>query len=332
MSCSRLHLPVFGLIFSLLLAGCNRDSPPEKAMTISEGWPKAISSRYGDITLNAPPKRIVSTSVSITGTLLAIDAPIIASGGTGPNTAIADANGFFKQWNHVAYEREIKSLYQGKANAETIAKEKPDLIIVSATGGDSEVKLYEQFASIAPTVVINYDDKSWQALARLLAAITDREKQAEAAIQTFETKLAELKTRIHLPPQPVSAMVYYGDDRGGNFWTNDSAQGGILNALGFTLSPLPEAFKNNHQMGVRKDIVPVNGENFADAITGHSILLFSADDAMVEQMKRNKFIAHLPAIQQGLVFPMGNDSFRLDYYSAMNLLATLDTTFREQVL
>ncbi|QMV14160.1 Ferrienterobactin-binding periplasmic protein precursor [Vibrio spartinae] len=329
---SRLSFFLLGIILSTLMTGCNdhtTNQPSETTLTIAEGWPKTIVSRYGKVTLNAPPQRIVSTSVSITGTLLTIDAPLIASGGSRPNTHVADQNGFFYQWNQVAYARGVKPLYQGVANAEAVAKQKPDLIIVSATGGDSALKLYRQFSTIAPTLVINYDDKSWQTLARLLASITDREKQAESAITKFDTKLTALRARISLPPQPVSALVYYGDNRGGNFWTNDSAQGQILNALGFTLSPLPDALKNNHQMGQRQDIVPVNGENFADAITGRSVLLFAADESLIKQVKHNKFIAHLPAISQGNVFAMGNDSFRLDYYSAMNLLVTLDETFSQ---
>ncbi len=326
----RLTTFTLSLLLTTLLAGCNGASDPEnKAITISEGWPKSISDSYGTIELEKPPKRIVSTSVSITGTLLAINAPLIASGGTRPNTKVSDENGFFKQWNHIAYDRGVKPLYQGVASAEAVAKQKPDLIIVSATGGDSAVKLYKQFSTIAPTLVINYDDKSWQELARLLASITNQETESESTILEFKTKLSSLKNKLTLPPQPVSALVYYGDGRGGNFWTRESAQGRILSALGFTISPLPEALKDNHQMGKRKDIVPVNGEKFADAITGNSVLLFAADDSTAQQVKNNKFIAHLTPVKQGYVYSMGNDSFRLDYYSSMNLLSTLESSFSQ---
>ncbi len=32
----------------------------------------------------------------------------------------------------------------------------PDLILISATGGDSALALYDQLSAIAPTLVINY--------------------------------------------------------------------------------------------------------------------------------------------------------------------------------
>ncbi len=99
-----------GLLFLTLLSACNDatiSDQQSKPLTVSDGWPKKITSSYGDITLTSPPKRIVSTSVSITGTLLAIDAPVIASGGTLANSPVADKDGYFYQWRSVANERTL---------------------------------------------------------------------------------------------------------------------------------------------------------------------------------------------------------------------------------
>ena len=317
---------------SVYLTGCSNEQVENNESTnrieISSGWPKVISTRYGDVTINKPPKRIVSTSVTLTGTLIAIDAPVIASGGTYANSIVADDIGYFRQWAEIAKQKKVTSLYQGEANAESVAKQKPDLIIISATGGDSALKLHEQFSSIAPTLVINYDDKSWQALAVLLGEIVDREFEAKSIIKQFDEKLKQTREVISLPPQPVTAMAYYGDNRGGNIWTADSAQGNLLMSLGFSLSAIPEHLKDNHIMGVRKDIVPVNGENFADAITGQSLLLFPANEKVVDRVYNNKFLALLPAVKNEQTYAMGNDTFRLDYYSSMNLLDTVESLFR----
>ncbi|MGQ7115120.1 Fe2+-enterobactin ABC transporter substrate-binding protein, partial [Escherichia sp. TWPC-MK] len=48
-------------------------------------WPRQITDSRGTHTLESQPQRIVSTSVTLTGSLLAIDAPVIASGATTPN-------------------------------------------------------------------------------------------------------------------------------------------------------------------------------------------------------------------------------------------------------
>ncbi|ETD64830.1 Fe2+-enterobactin ABC transporter substrate-binding protein, partial [Escherichia coli] len=110
-------------------------------------------------TLESQPQRIVSTSVTLTGSLLAIDAPVIASGATTPNNRVADDQGFLRQWSDVAKERKLQRLYIGEPNAEAVAAQMPDLILISATGGDSAMPLYDQLSTIAPTLIINYDDK-----------------------------------------------------------------------------------------------------------------------------------------------------------------------------
>ena len=127
-------------------------------------WPRQITDSYGTHTLPSQPLRIVSTSVTLTGSLLAIDAPVVASGATTPNNRVADAQGFLRQWGDIAKQRKVARLYIGEPSAEAVAAEMPDLILISATGGDSALALYDQLSAIAPTLIINYDDKSWQAL------------------------------------------------------------------------------------------------------------------------------------------------------------------------
>lgn len=58
-------------------------------------WPRQITDSHGVHMLDSKPTRIVSTSVTLTGSLLAIDAPVIASGATTPNNRVADAQGFY---------------------------------------------------------------------------------------------------------------------------------------------------------------------------------------------------------------------------------------------
>ncbi len=293
------------------------------------GWPRTIRSEHGDITLTAQPRRIVSTSVTLTGTLLAIDAPLIGSSAT-RGAGVADSRGFFTQWASIAMQRGVQPIYDGEPNAEAVAAAQPDLIVVAATGGDSAVKIVEQLRQIAPTMVVNYDDKSWQELAVVLGRVTGREAAAAALNERFARRLNETRKRLHLPPQPATAMVYYEDDSGANLWTADSAQGRVLRELGFDLAPVPDAVKGDTSMGKRHDIVQVSGEKFAQALQGRTLLLFSADDKTVAQVERNRFLANVPAVAQKRVYAVGLDTFRLDYYSAGNLLQRLEQLFGEK--
>ncbi|EKY3088311.1 Fe2+-enterobactin ABC transporter substrate-binding protein [Cronobacter dublinensis] len=308
------------LAASLLVLGIS-------SLSQAADWPRQITDSRGVQTLDKAPQRIVSTSVTLTGSLLAIDAPVVASGATSPGNRVADGQGFLRQWGDVAKARHVERLYIGEPNAEAVAAQMPDLILVSATGGDSALALYEQFSAIAPTLVINYDDKSWQQLLTQLGEITGHEKQAAARIAQFDKQLAQAKTQMALPPQPVSALVYNPAAHGANLWTADSAQGKLLGQLGFTLAS-PPAAHGLTSMGKRHDIIQLGGETLAAGLNGETLLLFAGDDNDAAALMRDPLLAHLPAVQHKRVYALGTETFRLDYYSASLLLKRLETLFK----
>nr|WP_038901658.1 Fe2+-enterobactin ABC transporter substrate-binding protein [Dickeya dadantii] len=324
---------VLGLMAMLLLAGCDNAASPDHnasaATSTSAGWPRTVQTQKGPVTLAHPPQRIVSTSVTISGTLLAINAPLIGSGATSPNTIVADDQGFFRQWSAEAKARGVKPLYITEPNAEAIAAAAPDMIIIAATGGDSALKLYEQLSAIAPTLVVDYGDKSWQQLAEYLGGAIGHETDARQVIERFEQRVQTVKQAIRLPPQPVSALVYYEDGRGANLWTHASAQGQLLSELGFQLASLPDNLPTETRMGKRQDILQISGENMAGSLNGQSLLLFANDDDTVNRVIANPFLSHLEPVVQHRIWAMGPDTFRLDYYSASNMLNKIEQYFRQ---
>ncbi|AUH51426.1 Fe2+-enterobactin ABC transporter substrate-binding protein [Chromobacterium sp. ATCC 53434] len=312
---------------ALLLAACDAPARQEADAAPKAGWPRTLDTPKGKLTLERMPQRIVSTSVTLTGTLLAINAPVVASGGSAAHSKATDDQGFFTQWSEVARQRGVTPLYQGEPNAEAIIAAQPDLIVMAGTGGDSALKLYEQLSQMAPTLVVNYDDKSWQELATLLGRATGRDADARAAIAGFDAEAARVKAALKLPPQPTAALVYYEDGSGANLWTPQSAQGKLLQALGFTLATAPDSVKGNTSMGVRHDIIQLTGEKFADGLRGQSMILFNADQGQVPQVLANPFLAGNAAVRGKQVYAAGLDTFRLDYYSARNLLERLRKQF-----
>ncbi|MCI1031023.1 iron complex transport system substrate-binding protein [Raoultella sp. BIGb0149] len=290
-------------------------------------WPRQITDSRGAHTLEQRPLRIVSTSVTLTGSLLAIDAPVVASGATTPNNRVADGQGFLRQWSTVARDRKLARLYIGEPSAEAVAAQMPDLILISATGGDSALALYDQLSTIAPTLIINYDDKSWQALLTQLGEITGQEKQAAVRIAEFDKQLAALKQQMKLPPQPVSALVYTAAAHSANLWTPESAQGQMLEQLGFTLATLPGGLHASQSQGKRHDIIQLGGENLAAGLNGQSLFLFAGDEKDAQAIYANPLLAHLPAVEAKRVYPLGIETFRLDYYSAMLVLQRLAAFF-----
>ena len=277
---------------------------------LAADWPRQVTDSHGTHTLESKPTRIVSTSVTLTGSLLAIDAPVIASGATTPNNRVADDQGFLRQWGEVAKQRKLARLYIGEPSAEAVAAQMPDLILVSATGGDSAVALYDQLSAIAPTLVINYDDKSWQALLTQLGTITG------------------VKQQLKQPPQPVNAIVYTAAAHSANLWTAESAQGKLLQQLGFSLATLPAGLNPSQSQGKRHDIVQLGGENLATGLNGEGLFLFAGDQKDVDAIYANPLLAHLPAGQNKRAWALGTAAFRLDYFSAMRVLERLEGLFK----
>ncbi|XGU19186.1 ABC transporter substrate-binding protein [Rhodococcus sp. 3Y1] len=107
--------------------------------------------------------------------------------------------GLFTQWGHIAEERGLAVLPMGGANAESVLAQNPDLIVVSATGGDSVVDLYEQFTAIAPTIVVDYGGSSWQEVAAVLGKATGLEDNAAATVAKFDSAVEAAKAKITLP-------------------------------------------------------------------------------------------------------------------------------------
>ena len=290
-------------------------------------WPRQVTDSRGVHTLESKPTRIVSTSVTLTGSLLAIDAPVVASGATTPNNRVADGQGFLRQWGDIAKQRKVARLYIGEPSAEAVAAQMPDLILISATGGDSALALYDQLSAIAPTLIINYDDKSWQALLTQLGEITGHEKQAAERIAAFDKQLAQVKQQMTLPPQPVNAIVYTAAAHSANLWTAESAQGKLLHQLGFTLADLPAGLQTSTSLGKRHDIIQLGGENLATGLNGEGLFVFAGDEKDVAAIYANPLLAHLPSVKNKRVWALGTETFRLDYYSAMLVLQRLEAIF-----
>ncbi len=264
--------------------------------------------------------------MTLTGSLLAIDAPVVASGATTPNNRVADSQGFLRQWSEVAKARKLARLYIGEPSAEAVAAQMPDLILVSATGGDSALPLYDQLKTIAPTLVINYDDKSWQTLLTQLGQITGHEQQASARIADFNKQLVSLKEKMKLPPQPVTARSIPPPRTAPISGRRNRLRGRCFNSWALAAT-LPGGLPASHSQGKRHDIVQLGGENLAAGLNGQSLFLFAGDQKDADAIYANPLLAHLPAVAGKRVYPLGTETFRLDYYSALLVLQRLSSLF-----
>lgn len=326
---------VLGLAFAavLALAGCGADAAPETSTAVAstnDSWPRTIEHEAGTTELAAQPTRIVSTSPSITGSLLAIDAPLVASAAA-PKTALTDENGFFSQWSDVAAENGVEVLYADlELDLDAIELFEPDLIIGSANGKDVVLDAYDQLDEIADTVLLDYGVQSWQDLMVELGTVTGLEEEAEETIAEYDEWVDEQAARMEVPEQPTTALSYLGAD-GAWAFGDSSPQADLLTSLGFDYRPLAaEHLTEQSSGGEGVDIV--TSENLPFALDGsRSVFIVPlSDEDSVSTFVSDPLLANQEAVAEDHVYSLGAASFRLDYYSAKITVEHIVSTFPAQ--
>lgn len=222
-------------------------------------WPVTIKGDDGvDVEIKAEPKSIVSTSVTLTGSLLALDAPVVASTPAKKKDEKTDDNGFFTQWSKQATDKGVKAIDGTEDNlAQTVAGSNPDLIIVAKTGQDSAAKVVESLRQLeVPVLVIDYGSHSWQDVTKTLGQATGRQAKADSVVKDYTTKAEKAKGAIAVPKGATSVFTVPGDGtKGANAFTEEAPQVQLLKDLGFTIATVPDNVKGDQSMGDRKDIV-----------------------------------------------------------------------------
>lgn len=309
-----------------LAAGCS--SPSTAPADGPEGADGAAGTRtvtheLGTAEVPAAPQRVVSASVTMTGPLLGLDLPVVATATSRPG-GVADDNGFFVAWAPRAVDGGTVPLGGPTVDVEAVAAQQPDVIVGSAVGADAVTpEAYAQLSEIAPTIVVNHSELSWQELSGRLGTDLGREAEATAAEQAFAGRASEVGAALGTAHEAVALTV---TPDGYNVFTADSAQGKLLGELGLTLRTIdPSGASGLGDSGTRKDAIPVALENagdFGDA----SLFVVNATDEQVQQYReRQPLLATLPAFAEGRVYALGPESFRLDRFAADSVLKRLQT-------
>lgn len=283
-------------------------------------WPREFSNADGSTTqIPAPPQRILSTSVTITGTLLAIDAPLIASATT-PN------GDFFAHWADVAQSRKLPALWPaGRLDLEAAYAAAPDLIVVSRNGADSALENKAQLEAIAPVIVLDYGDQTWQNLARQLGEATGLEAGVAARIDEFNAYLAASRERVRLPATTANVVSYNGPGMTNPIATIEAPQARLLQAIGFDIEA-PDPAWHSRANRASNDFVWAQYEQLTQ-LTAPVTFLIRAESDRAEDFLNDPVLANLPSVKAGQVYGLGIHSFRIDYYSAVKIVEGLVAQF-----
>ncbi|OZM81850.1 Fe2+-enterobactin ABC transporter substrate-binding protein [Pseudonocardia sp. MH-G8] len=309
-SAARLVALVVG---ALLLTACGGGQAAEGAAPAPAT--RTVTHAMGETEVPETVQRVVSASVTMTGPLLGLDAPVVASATARPG-GVADENGFFLQWAPAAVERGVVSLGGPQAPIEAIAEQRPDVIVGSAVGLDAvDGEVYSRLSRIAPTIVLDHSTASWGELATELGAALGHEQQAAAAEAEFDARAAELQLDT---THPAAALTVTSE--GLNVFTAESAQGKLLQSLGMTLADVGAGAGAGAGGGDRRDVVRLAHENVGQLGDASLYVVNAEEPDIAEYRGAHPVLAGLPAFAEGRVVPLGPESFRLDRFAAMSVL------------
>lgn len=332
---ARLFTALTALVAAGTLAACSGGSPQSgqsgqpgaagASLTTQSGgstssgeWPRTVAHEKGELKLDAQPQRIVSTSISATGTLLAIDAPVVASAATSLSD-ITDDQGFFSQWSEVAQERGVEVLYPNlEFDMESLIAADPDLVVVSTSGADSVVDQYDQIAAQFPTIVVDYSKQTWQDLATELGEATGHEADAQSAIDDFDSKVSEAAAKITAPAGGAAIVSFNGPGADQGVAKNTGPHAQLLESLGVEVHEAPEDLDTSERP--RSDFAFVTLENLSQAISGDAVFLLSGTPETVAAFEAEPVLANVAAVNSKKVYPLGPTSFRIDYYSGQQFI------------
>nr|WP_087016944.1 Fe2+-enterobactin ABC transporter substrate-binding protein [Thaumasiovibrio subtropicus] len=275
-------------------------------------WPRSFKNDDGTVTvIPKKPTRILSTSVSITGALLAIDTPVIGS-------ATNRAGRWFAHWSEIADERGVEPLWPaGTIDIELVYALNPDLIIVSLGGADAVLEHVALLQEIAPTIVLSYGNQSWQSLAVKLGEATGTESRVSEQITAFNDYLVASRNKLTLPEGKVNIVGYFGPGTENAISPRNSSHAQVLTALGFDVEePNPDWHNRDGEV---LDFLRVHYETLTE-LTAPTTFLLGEDDAGARKMLRDPVMVNVPSVKAGQVYGLGKNSFRIDYFSALEMV------------
>ena len=305
------------LVSTVALAACGNDSTASEGPAGSDGesaasFPVEFTNADGSTTtIDEQPERILSTTVSVTGTLLAFDAPVVSSA--------TDANvNFFAQWASVADENGVEKAWPAEAvNVEAAIAADPDLIIVSNTGGDSAIDQLADFQAIAPTIVVDYSKQTWQDLATQLGEVTGMQDEVAAVVAEYDAYLEDAAAKVTVPSGTANIVAFNGPTDNNPIGMTTGPHAKVLEALGFEIEEPDPAWHTIPQK--RSDFVFASYDNLTQ-LKSETTFILAVDDEGAKKFPADPVMANVPSVKAGQVYALGKNSLRVDYFSAKEII------------
>lgn len=240
---------------------------------------------YGDIPKN--PKRIASLSSTYTGYLLQL--------GFDPVTVTS-----YDAKNPVLKKKVKNAKVLMPEDLESIAKQKPDLIVVDASD-----KNIDELKKIAPTIAIDYGKNDYLEILNRFGQIFGKEKEADQWIADWKSKTADIGKQLKEKlGQNVTFTVVGLYEKEIYLFGNNWGRGGevIYKSLGFDA---PQKVKDEV---FPSGYLQVSQETVSEYI-GDYVLVAAEDDKTGSALYESDVWKSIPAVQQNHILKVDANAF-----------------------
>ena len=240
---------------------------------------------YGDIPKN--PKRIASLSSTYTGYLLQL--------GFDPVTVTS-----YDAKNPVLKEKVKNAKVLMPEDLESIAKQKPDLIVVDASD-----KNIDELKKIAPTIAIDYGKNDYLEILNRFGQIFGKEKEADQWIADWKSKTADIGKQLKEKLGQNGTFTVVGlYEKEIYLFGNNWGRGGevIYKSLGF-----------DAPQKVKEEVFPsgylqVSQETVSEYISDY-VLVAAEDDKTGSALYESDVWKSIPAVQQNHILKVDANAF-----------------------
>ena len=273
-----------------LLVACGSSSKSENSASADKvelsSKPKIDGFHYyGDIPKN--PKRIASLSSTYTGYLLQL--------GFDPVTVTS-----YDAKNPVLKKKVKNAKVLMPEDLESIAKQKPDLIVVDASD-----KNIDELKKIAPTIAIDYGKNDYLEILNRFGQIFGKEKEADQWIADWKSKTADIGKQLKEKlGQNVTFTVVGLYEKEIYLFGNNWGRGGevIYKSLGFDA---PQKVKDEV---FPSGYLQVSQETVSEYI-GDYVLVAAEDDKTGSSLYESDVWKSIPAVQQNHILKVDANAF-----------------------
>ncbi|WP_017812778.1 ABC transporter substrate-binding protein [Paenibacillus shenyangensis] len=308
------------IVTCLLLAACGQSTAPTASSSTATtntdtstnagtdtATERTIDTAKGKITIPAHPERIVSTYYH--GTLIAL--------GLKPVAATKEwwmGSPFLKE-----QEQGIEDVGT-PTSIEKVMSLNPDLIVIN----DFDVKSYDQFSQIAPTLYVPYTAyNNPKEEIQMFGKLLGREQQAQAWLAQYDEAARAAREKIKDVVKPgETAVLINVREKNISILGDNYGRGGyaLYDALQF--KPLDNVKKE--VIDSRKQILPIQMENLPDYLNADRIFICFNDGTTEAQKKAvlNSAVWNsLPAVKNGQVYDLPYDTF--SYYDPTSIVGQI---------